>query len=64
MIQMHLGCAIETISNLVFWSCLVNKLEPWHIVHIMEPSDRHLLYRLQFPCLTSIAQLIRLCLPS
>ena len=27
---------IDTVSNLVFWSCQVNKLEPWHIVYIMQ----------------------------
>ena len=27
---------IDTVSNLVFWSRLVNKLEPWHIVYIMQ----------------------------
>ena len=27
---------IDTVSNLVFWSCFVNKLEPWHIVYIMQ----------------------------
>ena len=27
---------IDTIGNLVFWSCFVNKLEPWHIVYIMQ----------------------------
>ena len=24
--------SIDTVSNLVFWSRFVNKLEPWHIV--------------------------------
>ena len=27
---------IDTVSNLVFWSRVVNKLEPWHIVNIMQ----------------------------
>ena len=27
---------IDTVSNLVFWSRQVNKLEPWHIVYIMQ----------------------------
>ena len=26
----------DTVSNLVFWSCLVNKLKPWHLVYIMQ----------------------------
>ena len=30
-----LGC-IDTISNLVFWSRLANKLEPWHDVYIIQ----------------------------
>ena len=28
--------AIDTESNLVFWSCFLNKLEPWHNVYIIE----------------------------
>ena len=28
--------SIDTVINLVFWSHLVNKLEPWHIVYIMQ----------------------------
>ena len=27
---------IDTVSKLVFWSHLVNKLEPWHIFYIMQ----------------------------
>ena len=27
---------IDTVSNLVFWSCFVNELEPWHVVYIMQ----------------------------
>ena len=27
---------IDTVGNLVFWSRFVNKLEPWHIVYIMQ----------------------------
>ena len=27
---------IDIVSNLVFWSHLVNKLEPWHIVYIVQ----------------------------
>ena len=27
---------IDTVSNLVFWSRFVNKLELWHIVYIMQ----------------------------
>ena len=27
----HCGI-IDTVSNLVFWSCLANKLGPWHNV--------------------------------
>ena len=27
---------IDTISNLVFWSHLANKLEPWHNVYIIQ----------------------------
>ena len=26
--------AIDTVSNLVFWSRFANKLEPWHNVYI------------------------------
>ena len=26
---------IDTVSNLVFWSCLANKLGPWHNVYII-----------------------------
>ena len=47
---------IDTISNLVFWSRLVNKLEHWDIVYIMQqmtkPSNFLLIDRLQFPWLT------------
>ena len=28
--------SIDTVSNLVCWSCLVNKLEPWHDVYIIQ----------------------------
>ena len=49
--------SIDTVSNLVFWSRLVNKLEPLHIVYIMQqmtkPSNLHLIDRLQFPWLTA-----------
>ena len=31
--QLH---RIDSVSILVFWSHLVNKLEPWHIVYIMQ----------------------------
>ena len=48
---------IDTVSNLVFWSRLVNKLEHWHIVYILQqmtkPSNLHLIDRLQFPWLTA-----------
>ena len=27
---------IDTINNLVFWSRLANKLEPWHNVYIIQ----------------------------
>ena len=27
---------IDTVSNIVFWSRFVNKLEPWHIVYVMQ----------------------------
>ena len=27
--------AIDTVSNLVFWSRFANKLEPWHNVYII-----------------------------
>ena len=30
------NCVFDTVSNLVFWSRFVNKLEPWHIVYIMQ----------------------------
>ena len=53
----YMACVIDTISNLVFWSFLVNKLELWHIVYIMQqitiPSDINLIDRLQFPWLTA-----------
>ena len=46
--------AIDNANNLVFWFRFLNKLEPWHIVYIMQQqqntlnlSDRH-----QFPWLT------------
>ena len=26
---------IDSVSNLVFWSCLANKLDPWHNVYII-----------------------------
>ena len=28
--------AIDTISNLVFWSSFADKLEPWHNVYIIQ----------------------------
>ena len=28
--------SISSISNLIFWSRQGNKLEPWHIVYIMQ----------------------------
>ena len=48
---------IDTVSNLAFWSCLVNKLEPWHIVQhyatsITKHSNLNSIDRLQFPWLT------------
>ena len=44
------------VSNLVFWSRQVNKLEPWQIVYlhyatITKPSNLHSIDRLQFPWL-------------
>ena len=33
---LSLNGIIDTVSNLVFWSRFVNKLEPWHIVYIMQ----------------------------
>ena len=33
---LYLHDPIDTVSNLVFWSCQVNNLEPWHIVFIMQ----------------------------
>ena len=30
-----LVAAIDTVSNLVFWSRFANKLEPWHNVYII-----------------------------
>ena len=44
--------SIDTVSILVFWSHQVNKLEPWHIVHIMKQLNRHSIDRLQLPWLT------------
>ena len=33
----HTFCIpIDTVSNLVFWSCFANKLEPWHNVYIIQ----------------------------
>ena len=43
--------SIDTVSILVFWSHQVNKLEPWHIVHIMKQLNRHSIDRLQLPWL-------------
>ena len=34
---------IDTVSNLVFWTCLVNKLELWHIVYIMQQKQNTLI---------------------
>ena len=46
----------DTVSNRVFWSRLVNKLEPLHIVYIMQqitkPFNLHSIDRLQFPWFT------------
>ena len=53
----------DNVSNLVFWSCLVNKLESLHIVCILEqltkPLNLHSIDRLQFPPLTASLLLAR-----
>ena len=49
--------AIDTVSNLVFWSRLANKLEPWYDVYMFtlfnktKHSNLNLIDRLQFPWL-------------
>ena len=49
---------IDTISNLVFWSRLVNKLKPWHYSTLTKQTYLNLIDRLHFPLLTvSIALL-------
>ena len=54
---------VDNASNFVFWSRLVNKLEPWHIVQhyatITKHSSLNLIDGLQFPRLTvSIGTLV------
>ena len=34
---------IDATSNLVFWSRLVNKLEPWHNVYIIQQKQNTLI---------------------
>ena len=53
---------IATISNLVFWSRLANKLGPWHKLHystITKHSNLNFIDRLQFPWLTARAEIFQ-----